>query len=102
MSPNVQTSAGELDDNHTRTQTQPDQARMGMKSNIESDENDLSLFTPQGMSMNTPYMARNPDHQQNHVMTTASGMDTMANTMTPIGDYQEKASIMQSQDQDQE
>lgn len=74
-----------------------------MKSQIESDVDMSLMTTPQGMSLHTPHIlngTRNQDTQKDHVMTTASGMDTMANTMTPMhGDYQEKASIKLSQDQ---
>lgn len=95
MSPNKNI---ENEDHIRTTQTQP--GRHEYNSNVDGDNNSMNMMTPNGMSLHTPNIVnRNSDHQQ-AAMTTASGMDTMNQTMTPLGDnMQEKTSMKLSQDQ---
>ena len=82
--------------NHTQEVNQDRSNLNG--SNIESDQQDFGLFTPNNMSTMTPHNG-DPHRQTRQVggelMTTASGMDSQPNNMTPMGgELVEKASMI--------
>lgn len=94
--------------NQHHNHTQGDVAqRDGLNgSNIESENQDFSLFTPNNMSTMTPHNGGNnrESHQRQRggeLMTTASGMDSIPQNMTPLGgELQEKASMISGQHQE--
>ena len=71
----------------------------GLHSQIESDEHNLSQLTPNNMSILTPNaQVQHPEtNRKDNDATTVSGMDTMNQTLTPLGDNKmEKASMITS------
>ena len=84
---------------NNRTQTQPRNNALGLTPNRfdSSDVHQMSLMTPNNMSLTSPTNAR-----ERRGMTTTSNVDTAANTLTPMVHDKEEKDISTITQQDEQ